>query len=233
MHFGGAVLGDKRRGLRLVALAAAITERPGMSLPKQLPDWSDLTGAYRFLSNEAVNPQAILAPHKLLVRQAAGGHQVILSVQDTSQLDFTLRTGIKGLGIIGDGHGRGLMQHTALAVLPDKTVLGILDVSWHAMEPVPEGETRRQRQGRWTERYLWHEAAQRIGPWSQDRQLIHVGDRHADLFRFMHEATALGHDFVVRAMHDRHVDEQTERLWEKLLRPGSPGTDDRHAGRPA
>jgi hypothetical protein len=218
VHFGGAGLGDKRRSVRLVALAAAIAERPEMSLPKQLPEWSDLTGAYRLLSNEQVDPQAIVAPHQALVRQAAGQHPVILCVQDTTQLDFTLRTGIQGLGIIGDGQGRGLMQHTALAVLPDKRLLGILDVSWHAMESVPEGETRRQRQGRWTERHLWHEAAQRIGRWSEGGRLIHVGDRHADLFRFMHEARVLGHDFVVRAMHDRYVDDATEHLWEKLSR---------------
>lgn len=223
IHFGGAELGDKRRSSRLVFLAAAIAENPKMSLPKQLPDWSDLTGAYRLLSNEEVDPQAILAPHKALTYQAAGAHPVILCVQDTTQLDFTLRTGITGLGIIGDGHGRGLMQHTALAVLPDKRLLGILDLMWHAMEEVPEGETRRQRQSRWTERFLWHEAAQRIGPWPEGRQLIHVGDRHADLFRFMHEATELKHGFVVRAMHDRYVDDATERLWEKLLRQDALG----------
>jgi hypothetical protein len=218
MHFGGAELGDKRRSSRLVMLAAAIAENPQMSLPKQLPDWSDLTGAYRLLSNEAVDPQAILAPHKALVRQAAGEHGVILCVQDTTQLDFTLRTGITGLGIIGDGTGRGLVQHAALAVLPDKRLLGILDLNWHAMEPVPKGEKRKERRARWTERYLWHEAAQRIGPWRQGRQLIHVGDRHADVFRFMHEARTLGHDFIVRAMHDRYVDDATEHLWEKVLR---------------
>jgi hypothetical protein len=218
VHFGGAELGDKRRSRRLLLLATAIAENPQMSLPKQLGHWSDLTAAYRLLSNEQVDPQGILAPHQALVRQAASEHPVILCVQDTTQLDFTLRTGIEGLGIIGDGNGRGLMQHTALAVLPDKRLLGILDLACHAMSPKPKGETRRERQSRWTERYLWHEAAVRIGAWPQGRQLVHVGDRHADLFRFMHEATALGHGFVVRAMHDRYVDDSTQRLWEKLLR---------------
>lgn len=218
-HFGGADLGDTRRSSRLLELAGAIVEHPGMSLPKQLPDWSDLTAAYRLLSNEQVDPQAILGPHKTRTGQVAAEHPVVLCVQDTTSLDFTLRTGIAGLGIIGDGGGRGLMQHTALAVLPDKRLLGILDLTWHAMAAVPKGETRRQRQARWTEPDLWHEAAERIGGWPEGRQLIHVGDRHADLFRFMHEATAWGHGFVVRALHDRYVDEAREhlRLWDKLL----------------
>jgi hypothetical protein len=223
LHFGGAQLGDKRRSMRLVRLAAAVAEHPGMSLPKQLNDWSDLIGAYRLLSNENVDPQEILAPHKHVTRQGCAGEPVVLCVQDSSQLDFSLRSGIEGLGIIGDGKGHGLIQHAALAVLPDRRLVGVLDLSWHAMQPVPEGETRRERQARWTERCLWHEAAQRIGPWFEGHRLIHVGDRHADLFRFMHEALLLKHDFVVRAMHDRYVDQAGERLWEKLARQAALG----------
>jgi hypothetical protein len=218
MNFAGAKLGDQRRSRRLVALAGAMAENPGMSLPKQLPDWSDLTGAYRLLSNSQVDPQAILAPHVKLTRHEAQQHPVVLCVQDDTSLDFTLRTGIKGLGVIGDGQGRGFLQHGALAVLPDKRVLGVLDVAWHALKPVAAGETRRGRQSRWTQRYVWHEAVERIGPWAESSLLIHVGDRHSDLFRFMHEALALQHGFVVRAMHDRYVDQREEHLWEKLTR---------------
>jgi hypothetical protein len=222
-NFSGADLGDLRRSRRLVELAGAMAENPGMSLPKQLPDWSDLTGAYRFLSNPEVDPKAMLAPHVKLTRDQAERHPVVLCVQDDTSLDFTLRTGIKGLGIIGDGGGRGLLQHSALAVLPDRRVLGLLDVAWHALKEVPEGETRRERQSRWTQRYVWHEAVCTIGRWAEDSQLIHVGDRHCDLFRFMHEARQLGHDFVVRAMHDRYVDEQEVHLWEKLERQQASG----------
>lgn len=220
-NFGGANLGDPRRNKRLVALAGALAENPGMSLPKQLPDGSDLTGAYRLLSNPRVDPQAILASHGALTRQAAGAEPVVLCVQDDTTLDFTLRTGITGLGIIGDGRGRGLLQHSALAVLPDKRVLGILDIAWHALQKAPAGEKRRERQGRWNAPDVWQEAAQRIGPWPAGpvgSQLIHVGDRASDLFRFMHAARQLGHGFVLRAMHERYVDGDQERLWAKLAR---------------
>jgi len=217
-NFGGAALGDSRRSRRLVAVAQAMVENPGMSLPKLLPDWSDLTGAYRLLSNPQVDPQAMLAPHTGLTRQEAAGHPVVLCVQDGTYLDFTLRTGIAGLGVIGDGYGRGLLRHSALAVLPDKRVLGVLDLAWHALQATPEGETMRERQSRWTRGFVWHEAAGRIGRWPAGSHLLHVGDRHCDLFRFMHEALGLGHGFVVRAMHDRYVDETAERLWPKLAR---------------
>ena len=88
VHFGEAKLGDKRRTRRLVQLAAAITEDPSMSLPKQLPAWSDLVGAYRLLSNAQVDPQAILQPHLAWTLQQAQGYPVVLCVQDDTQLDF-------------------------------------------------------------------------------------------------------------------------------------------------
>jgi hypothetical protein len=229
-HFGQSELGDRRRTSRLVELAAAMARNPHMSLPKQVPDWSDLIGAYRFLSNPSVDFQKILAPHHQLVRQEAGGYPVVLCVQDDTQLDFTCRTGMDGLGLTGDGFGKGLLQHTALAVLPPMSssapsgggrLLGVLDLAFHALEKVKKNETRRERQSRWTKTDVWQEAAQRIGPWSaggsDGSMLVHVGDRHADLFRFLRCAVDLKHQFVVRAMHDRNLDQEPEqKLWETL-----------------
>jgi hypothetical protein len=215
-QFGDARLGDSRRSRRLVGIAAAMAENPAMSLPKQLPEWSDLMGAYRFFSNEDIDPREILRPHYQKVRQEAAGHPVVLCVQDDTELDFTCRTGISGLGITGDGVGRGLLQHGALAVLPDKRLLGVLHLAWHAIEPARKGEKRSERNRRWTKPDVWQEAAQAVGCWPAGSTLIHVGDRHADLFRFMRQAIALGHGLVVRAMHDRKQDDQTRTLWQTL-----------------
>ena len=218
VHFGGAKLGDRRCTRRLVQLAAAIAEDPSMSLPQQLPAWSDLVGAYRLLSNEQVDPQGILQPHLAWTFQQARSMPVVLCVHDDTQLDFGGRRGIRGLGIIGDGRGQGLVQHGVLAVLPDKRLLGILDLRWFAAERTPAGEPRRARQKRWTTRDVWPEAVGHIGRWPGGAQLIPVGDRAADLYRFMHEARTVGQGFVVRAMHDRTVDGTAEHLWEKLPR---------------
>lgn len=215
VQFGHARLKDPRRTRRLVALAAAVLERPDMSLPQQHPDWADLLAAYRFLSNDAIDDQDIIAAHAAVTREAAVACPVLLCVQDDSTLDFTRRTGITGLGPIGDGHGRGLLQHTALAVRPDQSVLGILHLRYYTPAPTPQGETRRQRQARWNLREVWQETAQALGVWEGPR-LLHVGDRHADLFRFFDVCRGLGHGWVVRAMHDRRVDEDTQHLWEKL-----------------
>jgi hypothetical protein len=168
------------------------------------------------LSNEHIDPQAILAPHRQLVREQALEHPVVLCLEDDTELDFTNRSSLRGAGQIGDGRGRGLLQHSALAVLPDGRVLGLLDVAWHAPQAVAEGETMRQRQARWNLSDVWPEAVQRIGAWEGAGQLVHVGDRHADLFRHLGAIVAIGHHFVVRAMHNRYIDDAATRLWDKL-----------------
>lgn len=224
MQFGHANLGDARRQRRLLLLASAMLENTSMSLPKQFPTGADLAAAYRFFSNPQIDPQAILASHRQLVRQQALEHPVVLCIEDDTELDFTHRSALSGLGQIGDGRGRGLLQHSALAVLPDGWVLGLLDVAWHAPKPRPKGETLRQQQSRWNVTDVWPEAVQRIGAWEGPGQLVHVGDRHADLFRHMGTIVATGHHFVVRAMHNRYVDDAATRVWDKLLSQQSLGT---------
>lgn len=219
-QFGLADLGDARRELRLLRLAAGMVENAAMSLPKQFPCGADLAAAYRFLSNPEIAPQAILAPHRARVRQHAQQHPVVLCVADDTELDYTSHAKTQGRGQIGDGRGLGLLQHSALAVLPGGEVLGLLHVAWHAPEPAPEHETLRQRQARWNKSDVWAEAVAAIGRWEGAGQLVQVGDRHADQFRHLGTVRQQGQEFVVRVMHDRYVDEheQITRIWAKLQR---------------
>ena len=129
---------------------------------------------------------------------------MVLNLQDTTQLDFTGRE-VEGLGEIGNGHGQGLLQHAALAVSEAGDTLGLLHEQWQAREKPPRGETRRQRQERTTEADVWEQTARAIGP-VEGTRLIHVGDRHADVFGFMRAAVDLGHGFIIRSFHDRLLD---------------------------
>jgi hypothetical protein len=141
-----------------------------------------------------------------------------LCVQDTTDLDYTHRTCVGGLGRIGDGGGRGFQQHSALAVDPQRNVLGLLHQAWFNRPEPPPGETRRQRQGRWTLSDVWADAAEAIGVWRSSRRLIHVGDRHSDVFGFLGTCRRLGHGYVVRAMHNRYVNDATDQLWPLVQR---------------
>jgi hypothetical protein len=202
-----------------VQVAAALLEKPGMSLPQQMPDGAALTGAYRFLSNPRIASPWLLEPHVQFTRAQLAAHPVVLCVHDDTQLDFTLRTGLAGLGMIGDSAGRGLHLHAALAVLPERSLVGLLDLSFGTIEKAPAGETRRQRQARRTLLDAWPEAVAKIGPvgaGASPTYLIHMGDRAADMYLFMHAAVRRQHGFLVRSMQDRWIDDGTVHLAEKI-----------------
>jgi hypothetical protein len=195
-----------------------MADAPDHSLPKQCAGWGDLKAAYRLLNHPRIRPDQITAVHRQCTQAQAQQAPVVLCVQDTTDLDYTHRTAVRGLGKIGDGGGRGFRQHTGLAVSEGGQVLGILHQKWFLPCELPEGETRRQRQARWSEPDVWGDIAQGIGLWPAGSRLIHVGDRHSDVFRFLCTCRRLGHGFLVRAMHNRYLDEGTERLWERLRR---------------
>ena len=215
-HFANATLGDKRLSRRLVQLAAALVENPGMSLPHQMTDWAALTGAYRFLSHERIDSAWLLEPHVKRTRDELAAHPLVLCVHDDTQLDFTLRTGIEGLGMTGDGQGRGLHLHAALAVLPERSLVGLLGMSFQTIEHKPEGETRRQRQARQTLLDVWPRTIGDIGSIGPATRLLHVGDCASDAFLFMHAAVACGQGFLVRSTHDRWIDDDTVQLAARI-----------------
>jgi len=109
-----------------------------------------------------------------------------------------------------------LEQHTGLAVVPGRGVVGILHQDIHCRHERQPGETLRQRQARWTEAMVWADAARAVARLDLGAtQLVHVGDRGADRFDFLHACRQLGHDQVVRAMHDRKASAD-QRLWAWL-----------------
>lgn len=186
---------------------------PGMSLPKQAQAWADLKAAYRFFNNPAVEPRAIGAAHRRQALRACGEHAVVLVVQDTSELDFTRRRSVRGVGPIGTGEGRGLLQHSALAVTTEGKMLGVLDQRFVVRTQAPAGETRTHLGGRWRESLLWGEGVGRVGRAPTGCRFVLVSDRASDCFETIAACDEYGWGFVVRAVRDRNVEDTTDHLW--------------------
>lgn len=175
-------------------------------MPKQTGSWADLKGAYRFFSNPRVDALKVGQPHRKATLAACSGHDVVLCVQDDSD-----HCAVK---IQADEHR---MHHT-LAVLPEGKLLGILEQRFFARVKNPKGETRKERAARWRESDVWAESVEAISDPPPNTRFIHVADRAADNLRFMHTCNRRQTGFVVRADHDRRVDEATGKLWQTLKR---------------
>jgi hypothetical protein len=182
-------------------------------LPQACDDWGDLKGAYRFLSNDRVTPEAVQAPHRRRTRLRCREHGRVLVLNDTTELDFTSRKNVSGLGPIGDGHGHGLLQHTALAVTQDGKILGVLHQQWSTRITPPEGETRHERLQRPKNSDRWPETVAAVGRSPAGIRFIHVCDREADDFAMMQACVDHDCGFLIRAQHDRCVNGGTDKLW--------------------
>jgi len=189
-----------------------MSQSPQMSLPKQAGAWSDLKAAYRLLDNDRIDPHQIGRVHRHQVRTATADHPVTLLVQDDTDL--------QAVKVPGGRH----VQHSTLAVLPDGRLLGVMQQAWFARSPSPPGETRVQRMRRWRESCVWSDAAGAIGPSPDGCRYLHVADRAADDLNFMAACDARGHGFVIRAQHDRRVDESGPKLWATMHRAPIRGT---------
>jgi hypothetical protein len=217
-------------GQRLVQVVAAIRASPQASLPKQCQGGAELAGAYRLLSNARVDPKAMQMPHRQRTAERCRDQATVLIVQDTTELDFSQRAArqsIRGVGPLGatDSGGAGLIQHAALAIDITGQTRGVAHQCWHCQQRSTPGETRTQRRERWTEADNWADAAHAVATLDfGSARLIHVGDRHSDVFDFLQTTGRLGHGYVVRAMHNRYIDDGESRLLEKLAEQPVAGT---------
>ena len=150
---------------------------------------------------------------------------MVLCVQDDTDLNFTHRTKIKGLGKVGGrGAGRGIMQHTTLAVLPDGHLLGVLDQFWFNRIQTAEYETRLQRQGRWRESCVWSDSVKHVGLSPQGTRFIHITDRAGDCLETIDACAKQNVGFVIRSRHDRRVEGGTNKLWSWMSRQSDSGS---------
>ncbi len=163
-------------------------------------------------------------------------YKLVLSVGDTTFLDYrSIKVKRKGYGPTGNG-GNGLILHSALAIEPEKgQTLGLLwQKLWnrqHKPKPpkdeTPQQKKQRQAQKRKTARqrpftekesYKWVEALCAVEKQVEaNTRVIHIFDREGDIAEVFDQVRQLKHTgVVVRAAHNRSLDQNSSRLWAKM-----------------
>jgi hypothetical protein len=197
-QFGDCDLGDKRRSQRLTKVAAHMLACPEKSLPSQNRRWSDLKAAYRLFNCPGVTFEAVAAQHWIQTRQTKPGR--FLLIGDTTDIDHSFHQGIAGLGILGDGRGRGMQLHNCLMYdCGQKQIVGSAGGLIHYRQRTPKNETRRQRLERERESEIWGRVVDSVGMAPAGSQWIHVFDRGGDDFETMCHIRLKGCDWIIRA----------------------------------
>jgi transposase-like protein/transposase Tn5 family protein len=210
-NFATVDLRDRRLTKRLIQSAAKIAAHPEKPF-NQVFDWNELRGFYNVCHKEAATLAAIQGPHWQQTRQEMGQHPLVLILHDTSEMDFTEHTALQGAGPIGDGNGRGFLQHNSLAVLPEpRQVLGLAYQQWYVRKEAPKDEHTSQRKRRERESELWLRGIEATGRPPEGVCWVDVGDRGADIYEAMVASQAQGHDFLFRVTQNRQVWTTPER----------------------
>jgi hypothetical protein len=204
-NFAEVDLGDRRRTRRLIQSVARIAAHPEKPFT-QIFDWPQLKGFYRLCDQATATVNAIQTPHRNQTRQAMGQHPVVLILHDTTELDFTSHAALTDTGPIGDGRGRGFLQHNSLAVVPDpRRVLGLAYQQIELRQDTPEHETASERRRRERESQLWIRGIEATGRPPAGSCWVDVGDRGADIYDAMRASRGAGHEFLFRVAQDRQI----------------------------
>lgn len=205
VNFGNAQLGDKRRVARLVRIANQMRSRPGGTLPQKLCCPSGIQATYRLFSCASVTHSAVLESHRQQTISAIekSDDSAILVVHDGTELDYSNRHSLKGLGQIGNGSRRGYICHNSLALTETGEVVGLLNQILHRRVDAPKNETVAQRRSRDSrESRLWLRATENL---PANWRLVDVCDQGADTFEFLEHESQSGRRFVIRSAYNRSI----------------------------
>lgn len=224
-EFGGCGLSDARLQTRLLTLARDFYARPTASLTQACSSRAKTKAAYRFLDHQKTTMDTLLQPHYRSTQARMRDEAIVLAVQDTSSLNYTAHAATQGLGPIGstaDGP-QGLHLHSTLAFNVHGTPLGFIDVQCWARKAEEFGKKaqRHRLPIEDKESYKWLKSlhatatAQTSCPHTM---LVNVGDREGDIYELFQAALshADGPKLLVRAEHNRKLQDEQKRLWETM-----------------
>jgi hypothetical protein len=200
-------LGDQRLNRRARRLLEKLGEKPTVSIPAACGGWGETRAAYRLFDHSEVTAEAVLAPHVACTEERLRGHSRVLCIQDTTELDYTTKKGIAGLGPLNYESRWGLYLHPTLVLTPERVPLGLLDAYSWAREPGSLGQEKDpSRPLEEKESVRWVDGFARVNELAEqlsETRLTYIADREGDIYDLFVEAPCpeQGADWLVRVQH--------------------------------
>ncbi len=211
-----ADLGDERLNGRFQLLLSALGARPNLSIPAACGGRAEMEAAYRFFDNDKVTFDKVLGPHIARTRQRLAGQEVVLLVQDTSEVDLTRpRQEVAGAGDL-DGSRRGFLLHEMQAFTPAGTPLGTVwaeilnrtgGVSHAPARQKEHGKKHTPIEEKESLRWLTGlRQANAVAEQAPHVQCVGMADSEADIYELFAEPRGAAH-WLIRACQDRALRE--------------------------
>lgn len=230
-------LRDGRLRKRFKNLLEQLWDGLGQTIPFACQDWANTKAAYRFLSNDRVKEDQILAGHfqSTKDRVHATPDDKILILQDTTEFSYhrddqeaigSTRIVPTGKDLFGKPiqHKKcGILMHSSLAVTTKGLPLGLTAIKFW---------TRKQFKGtnalkshinptripiEQKESYRWLENLKQSTELLQTPfRCVHIGDRESDIYELFCIAKELNTHFLVRTCVDRLIEDGRRTIADEM-----------------
>lgn len=222
-EFRNANIGDKRLQKRLVAIAEHFANNPQAQIPQAMESFGGAKSAYRFFDNKKVTIEKILKPHVGETTNRIKGNITVLSIQDTTVLDYSSHRSVTNIGPIISDTNRGFILHPTLVVSLENIPLGLIDFNiWVRKEEKKKKDYHRsieeKESYKWINSYL---ATAKLEKELKNVHFVNICDRGGDVYELFKEAEKIGNkdkkpDILIRASHNRNVEHPQKKLWEYM-----------------
>lgn len=223
-EISGAALPDARLKARLGKVLKQLSQNVSGSIPTALENWADIKGAYRLLSNERVDDQAIASGHFEATRRRVKASQgPVLVLHDTTTFTFE-RLYPEDLGFVNQLRQRhapeemsrvcGLLMHASLAVSQDAVPLGLCALKFWSRA----GFDKKAKAGDAKESQRWIDGLEQAMALLDDpARCVHIADRESDIHELFCAAETQGTYFLVRANVDRLTGDGAQSIEDEML----------------
>lgn len=231
-------LGDKRLTDRLVKITDQFISSTQSPINKACGCWSDTKAAYRFFQNDNINYRDIVKHHSNNTSLRAHDEEVILAIQDTTYFNYTSHPKTEGLGLLSRFTGKhkkdiltkGLYMHSTMAISTDGLPLGLLDQKITSRPVLSKEKVALKKRShnialpieqKESIRWLDSMRATALAFKDQNKKVVTVADREADIYDLFALAEELETHYLIRATQNRkinktaiHSEVSGEMLWD-------------------
>lgn len=230
-------LKEPRLQKRFKGLLEKLWNNFGHTIPMACQDWANTKAAYRFLSNDQVTEEQILAGHFHATKERVNAQQEgwILVLQDTTEFSYNRKNqeeiGVTQiLKVSKDLFGNpiyykkcGILMHSSLAVTVEGIPLGLAAIKFWTRKKFKGTNALKQHINptripiETKESYRWLEnLKQSTALLDMPSRCVHIGDRESDIYELFCSAKELNTHFLVRTCVDRLIEDGKNTIAKKM-----------------
>ena len=214
-ELAGLSVKDKRQLKRVGQVVAAMFDQPGASVRRMLGTKAGAKGLYRLVEGEGgkgVSAAEVTYAQQQATLQRCAGEELVLCVQNTTDVNISQFTRMTGGGPLPRGQGarRGFFAQTVLAVSPTGVPLGVL--GQHYFEREAAGSKGGKAHAHMTkpieekESYKWLRGVLESGVEQvSGTTMLFVSDQESDIFEYLALPRPAHVQLLLRSQHNRRL----------------------------